>query len=196
METAAVMPAALDNEQPPTPTPAVQRAYIDTDDRLRKLRNAAQKKRLVEAYEAYLSGRGDDAFFNSVIDYAKRRMYHLEREFATVGTALTVDDFAQEVAIAICRQLDRFRGDSATFPSWLNGIISRKEADFFKDCLTPRRTRSASLFLRLRLLKILVGLKRSLSRLTTPRFTSLRSATSSFRYQRTCRELTVNLSIS
>lgn len=58
----------------------------------------------------------------AVLEFARKKLYPLEYEFKTVGTAQTVDDFAQEVAIEVWRGLERRKRTTANFYAWLNRI--------------------------------------------------------------------------
>lgn len=82
------------------------------------------RARVMEAYRLYTENpeRYADDLFRAVLDFATKKLYPLEYEFKTVGTADTVDDFAQEVAIEVWTTMGSRKRSPATFYAWLNRI--------------------------------------------------------------------------
>src|ERR1035437_6032173 len=113
-------------------------------DKLGALKRKAQKIRLKELFDLYTEhgARYETHFFKEVTSFAKSKMIYLEGKpagFSRVGTANTVDDFAQEVTIAVWQGLSGFRGNSSVFFSWLYIICNNKRADFFNELLEQKK---------------------------------------------------------
>lgn len=104
-------------------------------DRISEIKYRRNKKKVIEAYELYRAdpGGNESKFFETVRAFARVKLYYLEMEFSLVGTANTVDDYAQEVTIAVWSDLHNFKGDSRQFYSWLHSICFKKAADFFNE---------------------------------------------------------------
>ncbi|MGA7524635.1 MAG: hypothetical protein WBW84_19450 [Acidobacteriaceae bacterium] len=80
-----------------------------TTDIIAAHKRQTMKDQIIAAYEAYqrkeaLSG---ERLMGLVRDFAYRKVYHLEYNFAGMGTAQTADDWAQDVALKIWTVLPR-----------------------------------------------------------------------------------------
>ena len=104
------------------------------------------KKRLEDAYQKYIDRVPgyESIFYSEVIQHAKRKMYDIEIDNPKLGTAGTVDDYAQEVVIAVWQGLKSgsFRGDSSNIYAWIQSIIYQsKKPDFLKEIIDQRNTK-------------------------------------------------------
>ena len=99
-------------------------------------RYEATRKKIIEAFDN--RPKSDDALYVAVFNFAKSRMFHLEKQFADTGTFETVDDYAQEVTIAIFHRLPGFQGDGDDFMKWLNRITTIKIDQFHKQLKDKR----------------------------------------------------------
>jgi len=99
------------------------------------------KERLEDAYAGYIDRvpGSEQKFYNEVLDLAKRKMYHLEIENPMLGTAGTVDDYAQDVAIAVWNGLGSFRGDRSKVYAWVESIIFRTRPEFLEEIIEQRK---------------------------------------------------------
>lgn len=104
-------------------------------NKLAAVKHERFKLRLIAAYDNYVadSVANETAFWNAVLDFARMKIYYLELEFSSVGTTNTVDDYAQEVALAVWTGLETFSGDGPTFYSWVHAICYNQAAHFFKE---------------------------------------------------------------
>jgi RNA polymerase sigma factor (sigma-70 family) len=97
----------------------------------------ANRKKLVEAYDNYVDNpaQHENAFWKAILEFAKLKLYYLELEFSKIGTDVTADDFAQEVAIAVWKGLESssFRGDQRNFYAWVHRICYIQAAKFFDE---------------------------------------------------------------
>ncbi|HEX3659953.1 MAG TPA: hypothetical protein VHU89_00880 [Acidobacteriaceae bacterium] len=86
---------------------------------------------MMEAYRLYTENpeRYADDLFRAVLDFATKKLYPLEYEFKDRGTAETVDDFAQEVAIEVWTTMGSRKRSPATFYAWLNRICFSMSKD-------------------------------------------------------------------
>jgi DNA-directed RNA polymerase specialized sigma24 family protein len=110
---------------------------VDHGDKLARLKYEANKRRMIQAYDN--RGTLGDAFLDTVREFATIKLRYLEYEFAKTGTYTTVDDYAQEVVIAVWEKLPSFRGNTGeAFYSWVNRIAYVKAAKFFNVLLDKK----------------------------------------------------------
>jgi RNA polymerase sigma factor (sigma-70 family) len=102
-------------------------------DELAAIKRNTLKKRIEAAYAAYKAKEpgGADELMLAVRALAYTKVYHLEYDFKTFGSAETADDWAQDVCISVWSGLDKFKGTSANFYAWVHRIAFRKSLKAF-----------------------------------------------------------------
>lgn len=117
---------------------------MNSSPNLEELKFLARKKSLVEAYKNYKKEpiKYENVFWTEVNEFAKVKLYHLEVEFAKMGSANTVDDWAQDVTIKVWMALrdGQFKGTPSQFYSWLNKITFNEANDAFNELLKQQQT--------------------------------------------------------
>lgn len=101
---------------------------------------AAKKSRIkqgiISAYEAYSRREPGsmDALMEKVREFAYMKVYHLEYDFRTFGSAETADDWAQEITLKVWLALEQgnFKGTGASFYAWVHKIAFNQATDAFK----------------------------------------------------------------
>ena len=104
------------------------------------------KQRLEDAYQKYIDRVPgyESIFYKEVIEHAKRKMYDIEIDNPRLGTAGTVDDYAQEVVIEVWQGPSRgsFRGGKSNIYAWVQSIIFKnKKPEFLKEIIDQRKTK-------------------------------------------------------
>lgn len=102
-----------------------------TTEDLGTLLRRQTRVRVMEAWRLYSEDpvRHERDLCLAVLEFARKKLYSLEYEFRDRGTAETVDDFAQEVAIEVWETMGGRKRSPATFYAWLNRLCFSKSKD-------------------------------------------------------------------
>ena len=105
------------------------------------------KKQLEDAFDAYerREPASMDSLLLEVVKFAKRKMYGVEMDNPKLGTIRTVDDYAQDVMVAVWQGLESksFLGGRPKFYAYVNKISHNTKQDFLAEIIHQRNHKVA-----------------------------------------------------
>lgn len=106
------------------------------------------KAALIAVYKLYTKDnkKYEGEFYKAILAFAKLKIAYIEYEFFNLGTAGTVDDYAQESAIAVFKGLKKFRGNSESFYAWVHKICYTTASGLFNE-LHRQKVEKVAIFL-------------------------------------------------
>lgn len=100
-----------------------------------------RKRALIAAYENYARDpRTINDLFQQVTKFAFTKVRHLEHEFRTLGSSETADDWAQNIALIVWKELPKFRGDAEAFYPWVHKICFNEASRAFNELKEQKET--------------------------------------------------------
>jgi DNA-directed RNA polymerase specialized sigma24 family protein len=112
-----------------------------SENRYAARKRSATREAIMDAYEVYR--RGEPGALNRLIDlvreFAYAKVKYLDFEFNSGGA--DAEDWAQDVALDVWRQLDDYRGDTASsFYAWVHKIAFNTGSSTFNALLEEKDT--------------------------------------------------------